>query len=320
MRPEDAGKRVLLFYNPKAGNRMFTNNLDYIIERFQDAGLYLIPVRAESDVLDRVFENMDQSVFRQIIAAGGDGTLNVCVNAMVRHNIDLPLTICPAGTANDFAYYFDLPHEIEEMLDIALGDNYTYADVGTVNGKCFVNIAAMGMLVDVSQKTNPKAKNAMGTLAYYLKGLSEVPKLRPFRMKLTSEEYSGEEDMLFMLVMNGKSAGGFKNLSPSANINDGLLEVFLFRDMPITDFGTMLTKVVLGRHEEDKNVLYFHTKDLLIETDEDVPTDIDGEHGTAFPMRFGLMPKRLKVSTLESNMEGNSLKYLDINLLRRINL
>lgn len=40
---------------------------------------------------------------------------------MIRNNIYLPLAIMPAGTANDFAYYFNIPNEIDKMLDIALG-------------------------------------------------------------------------------------------------------------------------------------------------------------------------------------------------------
>ena len=52
-------KKVLLFYNPNAGNGLFKTNLDLIIERFQLKKLSVIPVRAsKGDVLDSVFKNM----------------------------------------------------------------------------------------------------------------------------------------------------------------------------------------------------------------------------------------------------------------------
>ena len=51
------------------------------------------------------------------------------------------------------------------MLDIALGNNYTYADVGKVNDRFFINVAAIGQVVDVSQKTDPTLKNTIGVLA-----------------------------------------------------------------------------------------------------------------------------------------------------------
>ncbi|QAT42404.1 YegS/Rv2252/BmrU family lipid kinase [Aminipila luticellarii] len=298
-------KRVLLFYNPHSGNGMFKNNLDLIIDRFQIEGYIVEPVRAaHGETLDRIFQCMDQSQFSQVIAAGGDGTINICVNAMLRNNIELPLTVMPAGTANDFAYYFDLPHDINDMMDIALGGKFTYADVGKVNNKYFINVAAMGMLVDVSQKTDPNLKNTLGILSYYLKGLTEVTNLRPIPVKLTSNEFSGEENMYFMLVMNGRSAGGFKKISPNSEINDGMLDVMLFKEMPILEFGPLLVSILQGNHQENKNVIYFKTDDLMIESTQDVSTDVDGEKGEKFPLHFTVLPSKLKISTLHQDMKG----------------
>lgn len=301
---EESRVKVLLFYNPNAGNGLFKNSLDNIIERFQEEGYLVVPVRAsKGNMLNTVFESMDQSEYKQVIAAGGDGTINICVNAMINNNIDLPLTIMPAGTANDFAYYFDLPHDIKDMLDIALGENFTYADVGKVNEKYFINVAAMGMLVDVSQKTDPNLKNTLGILSYYLKGLTEVTNLRPIPVKLTSKEFSIVENMYFMLVMNGKSAGGFKRIAPHSEVDDGLLDVMLFKEMPIMDFAPLLINILQGNHQENKNVIYFKTEELTIESPEDVSTDIDGEKGEKFPLHFSILPKRLKISTLYNHMK-----------------
>ena len=160
-------EKILLFYNPYSGNGMFKNNLDTIIERFQDSGFQVVPVRAaKGNVIEQALGEMDQEMYRQIIVAGGDGTINICVNAMIRNNIDLPLAIFPAGTANDFASYFNLPKDIESMVDIAMGGKYTYADVGRCNDKFFINVAALGNLIDVSQKTDPNLKNTLGVFAY----------------------------------------------------------------------------------------------------------------------------------------------------------
>ena len=43
---EERRKKILLFYNPYSGNGLFKNNLDLIIERFQENGYQLTPVRA----------------------------------------------------------------------------------------------------------------------------------------------------------------------------------------------------------------------------------------------------------------------------------
>lgn len=302
-------KKVILFYNPFSGSGMFKNNLDNIIGRYQEEGYLVVPIRAgHGHAINRYLSELDQETYQkeyqQIIAAGGDGTINVCVNAMIRNNIYLPLAIMPAGTANDFAYYFNIPNEIDKMLDIALGNNYTYADVGKVNERYFINVAAIGQVVDVSQKTDPTLKNTIGVLAYYLKGLSEVPNLKPVKVTLTTPEKVYKEKMYFMVVMNGESAGGFKNISPDSEINDGLLDVLLFRNMTLLEMPAIFMKVMQGSHLSSKKVLHFKTNKLKIETEADLPTDIDGEHGERFPLEFEVVHKRLKICTLEDNMGG----------------
>lgn len=295
-------QKVLLFYNPHSGNGMFKNNLDGIIDRFQESGFQVVPVRAAKGVaIQQALAEMDQSMYRQIVVAGGDGTINICVNAMIRNNIDLPLAIFPTGTANDFASYFALPKDIESMVDVAMGDKFTYADVGKCNDRYFINVAAMGSLVDVSQKTDPNLKNTLGVVAYYLKGASEVVKLRALPVKLTTDDKVIEEEMYFMLVMNGMSAGGLKKLSPTSDIQDGKLNVILFRKMPIIELVPLLFGVISGNYLENKNILTFETDNLVIESEEDISTDVDGEHGEKLPLHFSVLEKKLRIFTEKGN-------------------
>lgn len=289
-------KKILLFYNPHSGNGLFKNNLDLIIERFQENDYQITPVRAAHGMaIDRALSEMNQDNYRQIVVAGGDGTINICVNTMIKYDIDLPIAIFPTGTANDFAYYFDLPSDISEMVDVALGDNLMSADVAKCNDRYFINVAAMGSLVDVSQKTDPNMKNSLGVFAYYLKGATEIVKLHPIPIKLITKEKTYNEKMYFMVVMNGMSAGGFKKISPNSEINDGKLDVVLFRKMAIPELLQMLVAVLHGNHPKHRKVLSFQTDNLRLESPEDVSTDVDGEHGEKFPLEFSIIPRRLKI-------------------------
>lgn len=300
---ENKGNKILLYYNAYSGSGVFKNNLDYIVERCQERGFQVLPVRASKGyIIDQMLGEIDPNDFDRIIAAGGDGTINICVNAMVRHDINLPLGLLPAGTANDFAYYFDIPSSIEYQLDIALGDVTSNADVGVVNNKNFVNVAAMGALIDVSQKTDPNLKNVMGTLAYYLKAVTELPQLRALPVTLTTAEKVMEEEIYFMVVMNGESAGGFRKLSPQSSINDGKLDVIAFRKMPIVELGPLLFEVVKGSHPNNKNVVYFQTDKLKIESPVDISTDIDGEHGEKLPLEFSVLHNRLQIFVSEDSV------------------
>jgi len=298
--------KVLLIYNPKAGNGLFKSNLDRIIEMFQKKRMMVIPVRTDRPaLLNDVFREVKKFGFRKVIAAGGDGTINVVVNAMINNEVDLPLAIFPSGTANDFAYYFDIPHDIESMVNIALEENYTKCDVGKVNNKYFINVAAMGFLVDVSQKTDPNIKSTLGIMSYYLRGVREVPKLQPIPITIKSDEYSGHEKMYFMLVMNGRSAGGFKRVGGRAEINDGLLDVLLFRELPLTELPGLLVNFMQGHHTENKNVLYFQTKKLRLESEKMISTDVDGEKGCEFPLNIECFHRKLRINTLLDDMEGS---------------
>ena len=300
---ENKGNKILLYYNAYSGSGVFKNNLDYIEERCQEKGFQVLPVRASKGyIIDQMLGEIDPNDFDRIIAAGGDGTINICVNAMVRHDINLPLGLLPAGTANDFAYYFDIPSSIEYQLDIALGDVTSNADVGVVNNKNFVNVAAMGALIDVSQKTDPNLKNVMGTLAYYLKAVTELPQLRALPVTLTTADEVMEEEIYFMVVMNGESAGGFRKLSPQSSINDGKLDVIAFRKMPIVELGPLLFEVVKGSHPNNKNVVYFQTDKLKIESPVDISTDIDGEHGEKLPLEFSVLHNRLQIFVSEDSV------------------
>jgi YegS/Rv2252/BmrU family lipid kinase len=297
-------EKVLLFYNPYSGNGVFKNNLDKVIERFQKKNTLVIPVRADrAGKLDDFFKTYKVNTFKKIIAAGGDGTINIVVNAMINNDILIPLTIFPSGTANDFAYYFDLPTDIDDMLRIATDDYFTYADVGYANETAFVNVMALGMLVDISQKTDPVAKNTLGVFSYYLKGITELPKMKPIPIKVTSDEQEIETDMLFMLVMNGRSAGGFNNIAPKSEINDGLFDVIIFKDMPFVELPPLFFSVMTGQHEDHKKVISFKTSRLRIESSQELVTDVDGETGPELPVDIQVLHNRLKINTYTNNVK-----------------
>lgn len=298
--------KVLFIYNPDAGNGMIKNNLDEIIDKFQKKRLQVVAFRTEKkEALLEIFANMDQTQYKKVVIAGGDGTINTVVNGMIKNGIDLPIAIFPSGTANDFAYYFDLPNDIKTMTKIATEENYTYADVGKVNGKYFVNVAALGFLVDISQKTDPNVKSTLGVVSYYLRGIGELPNLRPITVKITSDVYAATENIYFMLVMNGRSAGGFKKIAPTASVNDGLLDVVIFKEMPVMELMPLLVSLLSGNHADNKNVDCFSTSKLLIESDQQISTDIDGEKGESLPLTIEVLPKKIKINTLTSNRLGS---------------
>jgi len=292
-------KYVLLIYNPNAGNGIIKTNLDTIIDAFEDAGMQIIPFRLGGSIdVDRILTELPVADYHKIAVAGGDGTVNMVVNALIRHDIRLPLAIFPTGTANDLANNLGIPLSIEGMIKTALSDDYITVDVGKVGERYFVNVLAIGMLVDISQRTDPLIKNALGLGAYYLRTLAEVPFARAFRLRITSEECTIDEDVSIVLVMNGRTAGGFKEVAPLSEVGDGLLDILIVRKLILPTMLPALLSVMTGQHTKDKRFIYFRTSRLRIEHAGDgvIDTDVDGERGDPLPVEIEVLPGRLQVN------------------------
>lgn len=290
-------KKVLLFYNPRSGDGMFKNNLDKIVDRFQKNQQIIIPVRAGNSAnIAEILQEIDQSQYAKIIAAGGDGTINVVVNAMMKSGCELPIAIFPAGTANDYAHYFNIPTDLDGMMDIATKENYVTADIGRCNHRYFVNVAAIGSVIDVSQKTDSNMKNALGILAYYLKGLSELRTLRPVKVTITANDRKFTENIFFMVVLNGNSAGGFRKLGVNSAINDGVFDVIIFKETKFAELPLLVIDVLQGKHPDNDHVMYFQTSRIHIDSEEQINTDVDGEIGAPLPLDIEIVPNRIRIN------------------------
>ena len=291
-------KQVLMIYNPNAGNGIIVNHLDKIIDMFGDAGIFVVPFRIGGVFdIDKILSVLETERFDQLIVAGGDGTINLVVNAMLKYDVHIPLAIFPTGTANDMAGSLGIPLTMEGMIKTALSDDLIKVDVGKAGSKYFVNVLAIGMLVDVSQKTDPMIKNTLGLGAYYLRTLAEIPFARANKLRIISEECTLEEEVSAVLVMNGSTAGGFKTIAPLSEVGDGLLDVIVVRKLILPVMLPALLTVMMGQHMDDKRFEYFRTKSLRIEpmNGEEVNTDVDGEKGDPLPLDIELLPGRLLV-------------------------
>jgi len=279
-------RKAKFIYNPNSGEKSIVNNLDSIIGIYQKNNITLIPYRIDkNECIDKAFLDIDDT-YEHLLIAGGDGTLDIIVNEMKRLDINLPVGILPVGTANDFAHSLGLEFDIKKAVEKIVNSNPKKFDIGKINDKYFINVASAGMFTDVSQKINPDFKNYMGKVAYYLTGIEEALHLRAFNIKVKSEELEYKGKMYLMMVFNGKTAGNI-NLSYKSELDDGYLDVIIFKDMPIPKSIPIFINVLRGEHLEnvnDEDILYFKTKEIYIECLDELITDIDGEKGPDFPL------------------------------------
>ena len=287
-------EKVRFIYNPYSGENAILHELDEVMKIHQENGYQVVPYRIQRDTdISEALDIIDKS-YKYILIAGGDGTVDSVVNAMMERNIDLPIAILPVGTANDFGKFIEMPQNISEACRKILSSKPVPVDIGKINDKYFINVASSGLFTDVSQKTDVNLKNTIGKLAYYLKGLEELPNFRKLKVKLKSKELNYDGEMYLILVFNGQTAGNFK-LATRADVMDGYLDVIMIKAVQVFEILPLFIKILRGEHLDSDKVIYFKTDDIIIESDEDIVTDIDGEKGPDFPLHIKCIKGGIKV-------------------------
>ncbi|MGE5676849.1 MAG: YegS/Rv2252/BmrU family lipid kinase [Pseudomonadota bacterium] len=288
-------RKAKLIYNPFSGDGNFRNKLDYVIDRLQRMGYMAVPFRSDDPSrLEKAFFDIHED-YEAVFISGGDGTLSSVINIMASMRLELPIGIFPYGTANDFAVHLNIPKDIDTCCDIIEKGEIKRVDIGRVNDSYFLNVCSAGLLMDIAYKTDTNLKNALGKLAYYMKGLEELPKFTPIKMRLQYGTNIIEDNLLMLLILNGCSAGGFNRLAPRAMIDDGLLDVIAIKNTNITYLLSIFLKILRGEHIGDQNLYSFQTDKLTVFCEGSCETDIDGERGPDFPLDIEVKKHFLKI-------------------------
>ena len=236
-----------------------------------------------------------------IICSGGDGTVNEVVNGIYLSKRDTPLAILQSGTVNDFANAQGLPTSPFKFYQMIKNYHIKTIDLGLAGDRAFINVAAGGMLTEIAYTVSAEKKASLGNMAYYLEGARELLEKRIFKyqksinLKVKSEEIDESVDSLLFLITNSTSVGGFKKMSPFADVSDGYLDVLIFKRIKISDAPELFASLMGGKHIDHNKVIYLKTKNISIESDEEVTIDVDGEKTSTLPMNFKVLENRLKI-------------------------
>ncbi|MBC6002765.1 Diacylglycerol kinase [uncultured Clostridium sp.] len=292
-------KKIKFIYNPNSGDKKIIYKLDDIISKFQDNGYIVVPYRiSKNNTMENGLEDINDN-YEYILVAGGDGSIDRLVNYMKKNNINLPIAILPTGTANDFANVLNIPLDINLAIDKIINSKPKSIDLGIINKDYFVNIASTGMFTDVSQRVDENLKNSIGRVSYIIKGIEDALHLRKFSVSVKSKELEYEGDMYLILILNGRTAGNI-SLAHYAMLDDGLLDVIIFKAMPIPKTIPLILDIIKGAPIDKYNeIIYFKTDELYINCEEDIVTDIDGERGPNFPLHIKCDKQGIQILGIE---------------------
>jgi diacylglycerol kinase family enzyme len=242
---------------------------------------------------------------RLVFAAGGDGTVRACAQAVARTGI--PLAIVPLGTANLTARALGIPSRADRAVEAGFrgrdrridlasaggdgidGDELDRAGAGragaggdAVDGTgageiCFTAMAGIGLDAAVVGAAGTPGKRRLGWVAYAVAGLTQL-RLPPreFTVRLDGGEPLTRQARCVVVGNVGLLPGGFW-LLPEARCDDGRLDVGILAPAGPLGWPRVAGRILARSRHQDRALERFQARHVTISAGADLPRQIDGE-------------------------------------------
>lgn len=216
-------QRALLFLNPYSRHGS-TSAANAAIRQLRESGMSLLQ-----------YSNYDRcdmaSLIRRrapeidcVVVAGDDGSINAALEGLVP--MGLPLGILPLGTGNDFARTLGIPVEPAAAASLITPGGTRSVDVGEINGRFFINVASMGLSVELTRHLTGGLKRRWGRLAYPIAVAKAVARARSFTVRITQAGRSLHARSLQVAIGNGVYYGAGMAVYDRATIDDQCLDFY----------------------------------------------------------------------------------------------
>lgn len=292
-----------LFINGFAGRGRAARLAEKISHRLWQGGLHLTTAetRSPGSLIDQLAVACESGA-KNVLIAGGDGSVNEAINGIMEADADPRLGVIPLGTGNDFAKALGIPlawrRACDRIIDgIGRPETDARIDVGRCNERFFLNGVGIGFDARVAIVAN-RMKWPAGQIRYPLalaktliSGI-EIP-----QVKIVTDESALEMPITLISAMNGRIAGGIFPLAPDARINDGQLDIVIADGMNRRQVMRLLPRLMKGTHLSLPAVSLIRSRTLKLETSLPLAVQTDGEILTAAAhnLDIELIPGRLSV-------------------------
>lgn len=274
--------KILMIINPNAGRNKRTKCYDEIIKNLQNQNYEVNACYTTKEYnATHIVQNYELD-YDIVIVCGGDGTLNEVMQALFEKNKQVFIGFIPFGTTNDFAKSLGVSFDKLHLSKNINQYDSTKIDLCLFNQRVFNYTASFGLFSKTSYLVSYKMKNKYGKLAYWLSGIKEVFTCKSYKLKFQYEEQEIEEDFFYGSISNSSYIGGFPVFKKKdISLNDGLFEVVLVKKPKnIFHLLYLLIKITNGNFK-DKNIYYFQSSELQIESLSECEWSIDGEYGSS---------------------------------------
>jgi diacylglycerol kinase family enzyme len=238
-----------------------------------------------------------------VIGAGGDGTIRIVADGLAETGI--PMGIIPAGTANLLSRNLGLPQDEAGALKVALGSATRTIDLVSLSAdgadpEHFAVMGGAGVDAMIMDETDPDLKSKVGPAAYFVaagKALGRLP--IKITVQIDNHRPRHRKAMLVVVANVGGLPGGI-NLIPEAMPDDGLLNVFIASPRRLTDWFTVIIRLVTRRRKRSDPLDSLHGRRVRIRLAEPDNYQLDGDvTGMCSELVAEIRPGALRVRVAE---------------------
>lgn len=228
-----------------------------------------------------------------IVAVGGDGSVNEVAQGMIGSNATL--AIIPTGSGNGFARHFDIPTDPAKAIQVINDQHDQWIDTVRINEEAYLGVAGIGFDADVSAAF--ANFNIRGPASYLLAVLSELPQYKPQDYDLVIDGKPMHKKAFLICFANTKQYGNNAFIAPNAKIDDGFLDVIIWKEFPPHAAPKLVHDLFTKHLEDSKYTETFRCQEVILK--KPLKTlHIDGEPlSVEDDVYIRVLPSSLKILT-----------------------
>jgi len=216
-----------------------------------------------------------------LLLVGGDGTVHQALPAIAETNI--PFGYLPCGRGNDFARNMGLPSKLKKNCFLPSDPFFHQVDLPRINHIPFVAVAYVGFDAEVNRLANDGKGYFGGTLGYIVCVLKTLKTFKPFEVEITIDDLTWRERVMMVSVGNAPFYGGGMKIVPDANMNDGIFDICIVKEISKFELLQQFPKVFKGTHIFHPRILMKTGKKIKLVSDENRDIFADGEYVGSLP-------------------------------------
>jgi diacylglycerol kinase (ATP) len=293
--------KARLIYNPSAGMRTAREQLEDAAAELRKRGWIadIVETMRPGDT-QRLAGEAAKEGLDAVIAVGGDGTVNEAANGLV--GSATVLGVLPLGTANVWAKEMGMPlGDLQMGAKLIAESQVRTIDVGQVHGptidpRIFVLWCGVGLDAAITRDVEPQRemKRRWGALMFWIVGVRDAWYYRGQRATIVLDGKRLRRRVLLALAANVQLYGGIVRIAPSARLDDGLLDLLVFKGTGVGATALHLLRVFVGAHMHDPQVEVYPIKCVTIEG-RNLPVHVDAEPVGFTPVEIQVRPRALRV-------------------------